>query len=101
MQMRVPCELVLVACILMGAAVHGAIATPVCSGAVCSAEINKLMSDGVQYCCPTSHESPSAGNYADPLTYSCSTTQDCSQLNRFGSGRSRRASVCFSLAIIA
>jgi len=93
MQMRVPFALVLVAYLMLGAAVRGAIAAAVCSGAVCSGEANKLAADGVNYCCPTSHQLPSASDYGIPSTYSCATTQDCSKSNRLALSLSARLSV--------
>jgi len=56
-------------------------AAPVCSGAVCASESNKLSNNNIAYCCPSSHVTPSATNYGDPSTYSCPSTQDCSQFN--------------------
>jgi hypothetical protein len=56
-----------------------AVGAPVCSGAVCAGESNKLTNNGIQYCCPSSHVTPSATNFADPSTYSCPSTQDCGQ----------------------
>ena len=93
MQMRVPFPLVLVVCLLLGAAVPGVTAAAVCSGDVCSGEANKLAADGVNYCCPTSHALPSASDYGNPSTYSCATTQDCSKSNRLAHSLSARLSV--------
>lgn len=63
--------------------VSGTLAASVCSGTVCATETNTLQDqNNVKYCCPSTHVAPSASNYADPSTYSCPTTQDCSQCTR-------------------